>query len=229
MSIRFVFASNDSMIDDLLGFLNDCEAHRPGSVFPSQRKSGSEGGPPSCASGKVKLAPSHMDDEVDLGALDEGLRQAASALSSVAEAISKKLDRKGRGISIGRAASPSQTTRASSLLALAERLLAHRLEREQHFPEDLFGEPAWEMLLDLFCQYERQTWISCKSLAVASRAPETTALRYIDKLEAAGLISRKKDLKDKRVTLVGLSEEGAARVTQFLENLAEKQDEHHAS
>lgn len=49
-------------------------------------------------------------------------------------------------------------------------------------------------------------------------ASNTTGL--VDRLEAQGMITRSKDPSDKRVTMIGLSKQGAKRRTELLQALA---------
>src|SRR5690554_5333957 len=65
--------------------------------------------------------------------------------------------------------------------------------RQNYFPEGLFSDPAWDMLLDL--TYARLTGkrVSVSSLCIASRVPATTALRRISDLVFEGLVTRIRD------------------------------------
>jgi DNA-binding MarR family transcriptional regulator len=53
-------------------------------------------------------------------------------------------------------------------------------------------------------------------LCIFSGVPDTTALRVIEKMEAANLIERSQSLVDKRVTLVRLTRHGIVAVGSFL-------------
>lgn len=95
-------------------------------------------------------------------------------------------------------------------------LIAMRRRRDALFGSDLFGEPAWDMLLDLFVASERQCHTSVKSVSIASGVPATTALRWLMVLEDAQLIEREPDPADGRRTLIRLSKTGHERMTQYL-------------
>lgn len=86
----------------------------------------------------------------------------------------------------------------TDLVAVARHYLRQRRKRETMFKTELFADPAWDLLLDLLVQTHigRQTSVSSACLA-AGVAP-TTALRYVVKLEAAGLIRRVPDPGDRR-------------------------------
>lgn len=99
-------------------------------------------------------------------------------------------------------------------VAVRIRLAANR--RRRHLSGEWFGEPAWEMLLELFIQFAGGTRVSTKSLVIASGAPYTTGLRVIDRLEEAGLVIRSTSQMDKRVTHVSLTQQGVVAVGQVL-------------
>jgi hypothetical protein len=101
-----------------------------------------------------------------------------------------------------------------SQVAVRMRLAASR--RRRHLSGEWFGEPAWEMLLELFIQFAGGARVSTKSLVIASGAPDTTGLRLIDRLEEAGLVERSPSQVDKRVTLVSLTREGVVAVGTVL-------------
>jgi DNA-binding MarR family transcriptional regulator len=113
-------------------------------------------------------------------------------------------------------AAPSQTT----LLERAEKLYRLRRQRGRHFDESLFGEPAWDLLLDLFIQGERGTAVSVSSACVAAAVPTTTALRWITTLMRKGLIDRTTDQDDGRRRLIKLSAQGRKMMAGLLERSA---------
>ena len=82
------------------------------------------------------------------------------------------------------------------ILRLAQALFRARRLRGRHFDDELFREPAWDMLLDLFIQKETGRRSSVKGVCSASHVPPTTALRWISWLERSGLIERRDDEKD---------------------------------
>ena len=116
---------------------------------------------------------------------------------------------------------PSELARiernAFNLALKARTIYERRGRRRDHIPGDLLGEPAWDMLLDLFMQFADGAKGSVSSLCVASRAPASTALRYIAALEEAGLVLRCNSEFDKRVTFVKLTERGVLSVGKYLE------------
>lgn len=93
-----------------------------------------------------------------------------------------------------------------AVLFKARQHYKNRREREKLFgTPDLFGEPAWDMLIDLFIAAEEGKKISVSSLCLASAVPMTTALRWISILESRELIHRTADSLDARRSFLSLS------------------------
>jgi len=102
------------------------------------------------------------------------------------------------------------------LASIAQAEYASRRRRDRLFNADLFAEPAWDMLLDLFVQRHRERPVSIHSLCIAAAVPTTTAFRWIGKLEARGLIFRRPCSHDNRVIHVTLSESGLEMMERYL-------------
>lgn len=77
--------------------------------------------------------------------------------------------------------------------------------RDRMLGEDLFGDPAWNILLDAYANHLEGRRMFIGDICTASRAPDTTALRWIKVLEGRGLMTRKPDPLDKRRILVTLT------------------------
>jgi DNA-binding MarR family transcriptional regulator len=86
-----------------------------------------------------------------------------------------------------------------------DQLLRARRQRDNFFNAKLFGDPAWDMLLDLYAREIAQQRNTVSSLCSASGAPGTTALRYIETLLSEGLIIREPDPLDRRRKFVRLT------------------------
>lgn len=92
-----------------------------------------------------------------------------------------------------------------TFVRLAREHLHMRRSRERIFPPDLFADPAWDILLDLFICEQVSRKVSVSSACLAACVPPTTALRWIAKLEEMGLIERRADGSDGRRQLLNLS------------------------
>lgn len=84
-----------------------------------------------------------------------------------------------------------------------------RSQRNKFFAADLFADPAWDMLLDLYLSQIIERRVSVSSLCLASNVPCTTALRWITTLQNEKLIKRNRDPFDKRRWYMSLT--GKAR------------------
>lgn len=82
---------------------------------------------------------------------------------------------------------------------------------------DLFGEPAWDILLDLYIAHADQKPVSVSSACIGSLAPATTGLRWLGVLTDCGLVKRMHDPEDQRRVLVVLSERGLAAMDRYFE------------
>jgi DNA-binding MarR family transcriptional regulator len=103
------------------------------------------------------------------------------------------------------------------LACAAAEIYRMRRARDQILPDDLVGEPAWDILLALFAEEPAQ--VSVSSLCYASGVPATTALRWINVLSQRGMIERVQHPRDGRVVLVSLTESGRLSVGRALQSM----------
>jgi DNA-binding MarR family transcriptional regulator len=98
----------------------------------------------------------------------------------------------------------------AQLLATAKALYAQRRRRDQTFGAHagLFGEPAWDILLDLYITQGQGRLISVTDSTLASQAPATTGLRYLASLADVDLVERVADPTDGRRQFLRLTETG---------------------
>lgn len=97
-------------------------------------------------------------------------------------------------------AAPAQPATAYGLRLgeYVDRMRRLRLKRNEIIGAELFRDPAWDMLLDLFVSHERGEQVSMVALALASGVPQSTALRTIQRLEEKGMLIREGDPNDLR-------------------------------
>jgi DNA-binding MarR family transcriptional regulator len=134
------------------------------------------------------------------------------------EDIQLQIDRiRGQLLSPARSAG---TADKSLLKVLVQEILRSRRRREKLFGGDLFGEPAWDILLELFSAELAQKKLSVSAACYASAVPHTTALRWLGKLEDDGWITRMDDPFDGRRSWLVLTDHGSDRMRHFLSNVA---------
>jgi DNA-binding MarR family transcriptional regulator len=105
--------------------------------------------------------------------------------------------------------------------ALARDLLLFRRNRDAMFGRDLFADPAWDMLLELYLAAEDSQPFMVSNLGASAGVPPTTALRWTSLLLERGLIERTPDRRDARRVLVTLTGSGRDLMDQLLGSLAD--------
>lgn len=95
-------------------------------------------------------------------------------------------------------------------------ILKARRMRDQFFERELFADPAWDILLELYLADLMQYRMSIGSLCIGAAVPATTALRWIKLLERKGVIMRNADPGDGRRVFVSLSDRSHASMDALL-------------
>jgi DNA-binding MarR family transcriptional regulator len=91
---------------------------------------------------------------------------------------------------------------------------ARRL-RNRFFSEDLFADPAWDMLLDLLQAEIAQLRVPVSSLCIAAAVPATTALRWLKSMTEKGIFVRRADPHDGRRVFVELSRDASIAMRRY--------------
>jgi DNA-binding MarR family transcriptional regulator len=100
--------------------------------------------------------------------------------------------------------------------------IAHaRRARIPIFNRSMFGEPAWDMLLELFINVDYGARHSVGRLCDLSGAPPTTALRWLDYLEKEKLVSRQANPTDRRTEFVEITDKGRSALEQYVSGTLE--------
>ncbi len=133
----------------------------------------------------------------------ERLRQLSDEVSRIASTLAR--------LSNG----PSQTQRREPAPPGAEvppvsadtvrSVIRARRLRSRFFEEELFADPAWDMLLDLLQAEIAQLRVPVSSLCIAAAVPATTALRWLKTMTDMGIFLRRADPHDGRRVFVELS------------------------
>jgi DNA-binding MarR family transcriptional regulator len=116
---------------------------------------------------------------------------------------------------------PAREHSQPNAVKIREMIKLRRL-RDQHFPPDLFADPAWDILLDLYAANLEGKSVSVSSLCIAAAVPPTTALRWITTMTEHGALVRKQDPNDARRVFIGLSEDSEARLTAYFTSASAK-------
>lgn len=91
---------------------------------------------------------------------------------------------------------------------------ARRL-RTRYFQDDLFADPAWDMLLDLLQAEIAQLRVPVSSLCIAAAVPATTALRWIKSMVEQGLFVRRADPHDARRVFIELAPQTSVAMRRY--------------
>ena len=100
---------------------------------------------------------------------------------------------------------PGEIDQPSVTAKQVRAIISQRRQRERHFEADLFADPAWDMMLDLYACWLDRRRVSVSSLCIAAAVPATTALRWIKLMENKGHLVRMPDRHDARRIYVALS------------------------
>jgi len=113
---------------------------------------------------------------------------------------------------------PAQPERSEQEIALsnANLLIAMRKLRERAFGADLFSDPAWSILIELYVSLAQGTAMSVGNACIASALPLTSALRLCQQLQDREIVVRERDPWDRRRVLLRLSDAAYQALTHVL-------------
>lgn len=103
-----------------------------------------------------------------------------------------------------------------SLISRARIVLGARRIRERYFHRDLFGEPAWEILLALYIAEEAGARFTISTLAEWIGAPLSTVVRWVKTLEEDSLVGRVDHPTDRRTVFIRLLDKGRKGLDAYL-------------
>lgn len=103
---------------------------------------------------------------------------------------------------------------------LSNNLYKVRRSRDRVFNEDeLFADPAWDILLDLMNAELTNRSVSVTSACIAACVPPTTALRWVSLLEARDYVERIPDTLDGRRRFLKLTVKARTLMNRFFLDL----------
>lgn len=101
-------------------------------------------------------------------------------------------------------------------LAFVQFAISARKLRARHLQPNLFADPAWDLLLDLYLAHLEQRRVSVSALFSSGGVPQSTNFRWLAKLEAEGLVERTEDPLDGRRAWVSLTEQAATAMRVYV-------------
>lgn len=226
---KLVVATNLDGLDDVFAVLD--QSHPQILVSPSRAERVIAVGRVMGEAGAARLREMGEEDRVAL------LR-----LSQQVEAIAHSLDRIGQGTKSAVFGEPRRDYRGGEAPALpgfgsgrgeaaglggpqlpdpqmVRQIIANRQARARFFDAELFGDPAWDMLLDLTAAHAEGARVSVTSLCIAAGVPATTALRWLTQMVESGIFVRVPDPADRRRAFIGLSDKAVAAMSGYFASL----------
>lgn len=94
-----------------------------------------------------------------------------------------------------------------------------RRMRKSHFGGAQMSGPTWDMMLDLMLAASHGRTLSASDLATGAGVPLSSGLRMIAALEAIGLVQRSIDERDRRRSIVRLTDIGAEKMASYFEKI----------
>lgn len=91
--------------------------------------------------------------------------------------------------------------------------------RRSHFGTAEMSGPTWDMMLDLMLAGAHGRVLSASDLATGAGVPLSSGLRMIAALERRGLLHRSIDERDRRRTIVRLTDVGTERMATYFEKI----------
>ena len=201
-----VIASTSELIDPVMAHVDDSAIEVIVDADDAERVAAL-----ALAAARTGLKPRLSDIASDQNA--ERLRQLSDEVGRIAATLAR--------LSSGPAAPPRRVEPAAGgdvpdLSAETVRaVIRARRVRTRFFPEHLFADPAWDMLLDLLQAEIAQLRVPVSSLCIAAAVPATTALRWLKTLVQEGIFVRRADPHDGRRVFVELAPEASRALRRY--------------
>jgi DNA-binding MarR family transcriptional regulator len=143
----------------------------------------------------------------------ERLRQLSEEVSRIASTLARLSTGPGTPV---RKLEPVPADDVPPLSADTVRsVIRARRMRARYFREELFADPAWDMLLDLMQAEIAQLRVPVSSLCIAASVPATTALRWLKTMVSQGIFIRRADPHDGRRVFVELAPETSQALRRY--------------
>lgn len=106
-------------------------------------------------------------------------------------------------------------------MLIAKWIYSSRQDRPGGSDTRLFGEPAWDIILDIYIHQAKGRSTSITAACIGSHAPATTALRYIDLLCELDWVEKIPDDNDRRRSLLALTASAKDQMDGYLDRVLE--------
>jgi DNA-binding MarR family transcriptional regulator len=201
-----VVSAPASLLDPVMASLGDCPVELVVDADDAERAAAL-----AIATSKAALPFSLSDVAADKSAAR--LRQLSDEVSRIAATLAR--------LSTGPSAAPRpvEAVTSSDLPQLSadtvRSVIRARRLRARYFSEELFADPAWDMLLDLLQAEISHLRVPVSSLCIAAAVPATTALRWLKAMVSQGLFLRRADPHDGRRVFVELAPDASQALRRY--------------
>lgn len=113
-----------------------------------------------------------------------------------------------------RVASEVDHSKRDALFSKASEMISLRQLRRKYFEDEIFGEPAWDILLILYLN--DQIPLSITQVTKRVFYPPTTVLRWLDYLLRNDFVRRESHPHNNRMRMVELTDHGRRRLESYL-------------
>jgi hypothetical protein len=149
----------------------------------------------------------------------ERLRQLSEEVSRIASTLARLSTGPGAPIR------PIEKSSAADVPPLSvetvRSVIRARRMRARYFRDELFADPAWDMLLDLLQAEIAQLRVPVSSLCIAASVPATTALRWLKTMVSEGIFVRRADPHDGRRVFVELAPEASQALRRYFADVGQ--------
>lgn len=130
-------------------------------------------------------------------------------------ALGKRIAQIAENISEASLTGPAPPSEQEVVDAIRARIL-----RLRYFPESLFAEPAWDMLLELLLAEMEGRQVSVTNLCEAAGTPGTITRRWLSALVAEGLVLRFRNSEDATSEIICLQPRASAAFRRYFDELS---------
>jgi DNA-binding MarR family transcriptional regulator len=143
------------------------------------------------------------------------MSEAVSDIRKSAEHLSQMLRMNGLPDRVSRHVGEAKAVSMRNLAQI-------RAVRNRLFGEDIFFDPSWSILLDLYQRELEGRRVMVSDACAASGVPATTGLRWLKILEKRGYVVRTLDPTDRRRVFVALTPEASERMAKVADAVMHK-------
>ena len=148
----------------------------------------------------------------EIAELKSRVDQIQELLASRSEELSLSAARPAAG-------APGEALPNAGLLDQLSFNIQIRRIRRSHFGSAEMSGPTWDMMLDLMLAGTHGRVLSASDLATGAGVPLSSGLRMIAALERQGLVDRSIDERDRRRTIVRLTDSGTKQMATYFEKV----------